>query len=260
MSQPDVSAGQILATFRAQHGQLETRRASLAGEMEVLDRQLSGLRDTISRLEDAIRSLALPGPAKTDSLAARLVDTIEATGSRRRDLLRVLRPEGFKDAAIDSALTRLKDRGVIRREGALVFRVEPPSEADPASKLIDPSRPSAVVAGGTPVSVDSASPEPVSAPVSAGSSGSAPVGGAADHRTMRERVREVVATSGATTRQNLVAHFEAQGVRASSVDAAVAGLCKSGVLRRGSVGAVALVSDPDTSSGRDAERDAAGSG
>ena len=270
MATQSASAVDLLASIRAQQGQLQTRRSSLESELAVLDDRASRLAAAVLIIEEILRAPAVSATTGSSPLAARLLDAIALSGSRRRDILNALRPLGFKEAAIDSTVTRLKERGLIRREGPLVFRVEPLSVLASSSTVVDPSRSLDVVAGGGRVSVDPARtdsgvvdgslPAPVSgAPVA--SSGSAPADGAVARRTIRDRVREVVETSGASTRQELLAHFEPQGVRASSVDAAVSGLCKLGVLRRGPVGAVSVVSDRDESRKvEDAARDDAGSG
>lgn len=272
-----ASAVDLLASIRAQQGQLQTRRSSLESELATLNDRASRLAAAVLIIEEILRATAVSassGSPPSVSLAGRILDAIASSGSRRRDILNALRPLGFKEAAIDSAVTRLKERGLIRREGPLVFRVGPPSVPASSSTVVDPSRSLDVVAGGGRVSVDPARTDsgvadgPLPAPVSGApvaSSGSAPADGAVAPRTLRDRVREVVETSGASTRQELLAHFEPQGVRASSVDTAVSGLCKLGVLRRGPVGAVSravsVVSDRDESRQVEAAaRDDAGSG
>ena len=252
------SAADVLVAIRAEQAHIQTRRESLESELAALDARVSRLAAAVSVIEENLRGSAVPvsSGASVVSLAERVVDAIPSSGSRRREILSVVRPFGFSDAAIDSAITRLKERGVIRREGSLVLRVERPSVPASSSSVVDPSRSQDAVPEGGGVSVDSSRSDsavadaPLVAPVSgapAVSPGSALTDAAADRRTLRDRVREVVATSGASTRQALLAHFKLQGVRASSVDAAVAGLCKLGVLRRGPVGAVSVVSDRDKS-------------
>ena len=231
----------LLSSFRDEIGTLDRRRAELRGQLEALDQEHDRLATTISVLEDRVGAAPQPGPADAPeavSLADRIVDALGTSGLRRTDMLRIFTAQGFTPSAIDSATNRLKKRGTVRRQGRRIVHVVPPSG------LAEPVAPDSGGVGGAesgagpmsdPETVDRGLDEP---PADGGVPGLASTGAVsgervadADNRPVTQRVRDAV-QGGVDTSKELKKYFGLRGVKRSSVNGAIWGLRKRGVLNR----------------------------
>ena len=239
----------VLSSLRDELATADRRRAELRGELEGLDREHDRLATAISVLEERVG--VAPGSDLVDSsepvpLADRIVDSLGTTGLRRADMLRIFTAQGFTASAIDSAVNRLKQRGAIRRQGKRVLRAEPRSGmAEPAAPASAPAGVSELDAG--PSSDPAAVGEPGALSAAGGVSGSVTAAevsdgglGDADDRSMTQRVREAV-EAGVDTRQELRKYFAHRKVPESSVNNAVSGLRRRGVLDRLAGGKLVVV-------------------
>lgn len=256
---PDLSV--VRASLQSRFETAQSRCAELRAELDGLQAECDRLATTLGVLDEHLGPASASGPADSSEpvpLSARILDALGTTGVRRADLLRLFRPQGYGEAAIDSAVSRMKARGDVRRQGKLILR------AGPSSELLEPVASTVATAG---VADSGAAPSPESetpggaagdlsaAPVVAGSPPSAGVpGGAvadADERPLRHRVREAVA-AGVDTRKELLAYFAVRGVRQSSLDYAIAGLKRRRVIERLPSGKLVMApSDPAESGSRD---------
>lgn len=246
---PDL--GSVLARVENEVAVVTRRCEELDRERAVLDRQRVRLVAAVEVMKEhageAVPPSASGEPADPQPLTERILAAlVDGAAHRRTDLLRMFRPLGLNENTIDSAVHRLKKRGVVRREGRRLVPVLQPSA--PASAA-ESSRASSAESDRdrsqddlAPVAVDlalgrAAVPGAVSVP-DGSSVGSAPA--PTDQAPLTVRVREAVATSLATTRATLVRHFAAQEVKDSAVDAALAGLRKRGRLERRAGGVLAV--------------------
>ena len=249
---PDTTV--FLSSLRDELATVDRRRAELRGELEGLDSAHDQLSTTISVLEDRLG--VLPGSDAADlsepvPLADRIVDALGTTGLRRVDMLRIFTAQGFTESAIDSAVTRLLRRGGVRRQGKRVLPADPPSGvAEPGASPPAAAGISEPDAGRSPGPATVGEPGDLS--TSAGVSG--PVvavgvsdGGApdADARPLTQRVRDAV-EAGIDTRDELRAYFAHRKVARSSVDDAVSGLRRRGVLEQRAGGKLAVATQGES--------------
>ncbi len=244
----------VLSSLRDELATVDRRRAELRGELEGLDREHDRLATTISVLTERVGAPGSDPPDSSESvpLADRIVDALGTTGLRRPEMLRIFTAQGFTASAIDSAVNRLKRRGLIRRHGKRVL------SAEPRSGMAEPVASASAAAG---VSEPDAGPSSDLAPVgepgdlsaSGGVSGSANAAGVsdggvddADERPMTQRVREAV-EAGVDTRQELRKYFAHRNVPESSVGNAISSLRKRGVLNLLGGGKLALVTPGESS-------------
>ena len=128
----------VLSSLRDELATVDRRRAELRGELEGLDREHDRLATTISVLTERVGAPGSDPPDSSESvpLADRIVDALGTTGLRRPEMLRIFTAQGFTASAIDSAVNRLKRRGLIRRHGKRVLSAEPRSGmAEPVASL-----------------------------------------------------------------------------------------------------------------------------
>lgn len=250
---PDTNV--VLSSLRDELATVDRRRAELRGELEGLDREHDRLATTVSVLEERVG--VAPGSDPVDSsepvpLADRIVDALGTTGLRRVDMLRMFTAQGFTESAIDSAVNRLKRRGAVRRQGKRVLCAEPPSGvAEPVASASAAAGVSEPDAG--PASAPAAVGEPSDLSTSDGASGSVAAAGVsdggvddADDRPLTHRVREAV-EAGVDTREELRKYFAHRNVAESSVDDAVSGLRRRGVLHRLAGGKLAVAAPGESS-------------
>ena len=236
---PDAQV--LLLTFRDELAALDRRRAELRGQLEALDAAHDRLATAVSVLEERVGAVSQSG--SSDSLddvplADRILAALGGSGLRRAEMLPLFTAQGFTPSAIDSAVNRLKRRRAVRRHGRRIVRVPAPSGS--AEPLHSASADADVLdLGAAPSSGSEAAGRGSGDPAPTGGvSDSAPTGAVAaevvvddDDRFLTERVREAVA-AGIDTRKELLKYFAGRGVKGSSVDDAVSGLRKRGVLDR----------------------------
>ena len=250
---PDTNV--ILSSLRDELATVDRRRAELRRELEGLDREHDRFATTISVLEERVGVAAASESVDSSEsvpLADRIVDALGSTGLRRADMLRIFTAQGFTASSIDSAVNRLKRRGAIKRQGRRVLR------AVPLSGVAEPVASASAAAG---VSDPDAGPslgpalvgEPGDLSASGGVSGSVPAAGvsdgavdAVDDRPLTQRVFEAV-EAGVDTRKELLKYFAHRNVTESSVDNAVSGLRRRGVLDRLAGGKLAVATRGESS-------------
>ena len=253
----------LLASFRDELEVLDGRRSELSGQLERVDSERERLATTISFLEERIGA----APAADDSgagvvpgLAERILDSLGSSGIRRPDLLRIFERQGFTSSAVDSAVSRLQEKGFARRDRGRVVRVspqppptDPPPPASGAAPLREADAPRPLASGaaaggggsppasGTPVAGTGGSSSADGGPdsVQAGSGVEGGAGGGAGRPFARE-VFEAI-RDGVDTRGALHARFVPLGIKGKKVDDTVKGLRRRGAVERLSPGRYAVV-------------------
>lgn len=254
---PDLVS--VLSSVRDQLALVARRREEIDRQRAEVELEYARLAAAISVMEEhavvAARPSSSDESADPPSLTERILDAlVNASARSRGDLLRLFRPLGVNENTLDSAILRLKKRGLIQRQGKHLVPVGQPlapasagrsretaggSDADPCRAdfvplLVPDDRGQAGVLGTASVHQDPARglvPGPLPAPV--------------DEIPLTVRLLEVVATLEAPTRAVLVRHFAAHGVKPASIDTALAGLRKRGKLERRAGGGVVVVSGSD---------------
>ena len=236
----------LLRSFRDEILTLDRRRAELRGQLDALDQEHERLETTISVLEDRVGAAPQSGPADEPegvSLADRIVDALGTSGLRRVEMMRLFTRQGFTASAIDSASNRLLKRGAVRRQGRRIVRVVPPEEpgAPGSGSVGDPE--SGAGPTSDPETVGGGLDDPLAAgAVSTGAVSGGRVAGE-DDRPLTERVQEVIRT-GLDTRKALMTYFGSRGVKTSSVNGAIWGLVKRGLVKKLGGGKLALAVAP----------------
>lgn len=235
----------LLRSFRDEILTLDRRREELRGQLDALDQEHERLETTISVLEDRVGAAPQSRPDESEKipLADRIVDALGTSGLRRVEMMRLFTRQGFTASAIDSANNRLLKRGAVRREGRRIVRVVPPEEpAAPGSGSAgDPE--SGTGPTSDPETVDGGLDDPLaSGAVSTNVVSGGPVAGE-DDRPLTERVQEVIRT-GLDTRKALMTYFGSRGVKTSSVNGAIWGLVKRGLVKKLGGGKLALAVAP----------------
>ena len=226
----------MCSSVRSQIEVLDRRREELERQLADVDREHARLTAGLSVIEEHL-SHALPSPSsevseETVPLAERVFDAVRAGASSRRALIRIFEPQGVKPNTLDGTLFRLRKRGAIRRDGrrlAPVVESLEPGSSDPSPGL---AREISEVRASAEEDQRPGARRPVEPSPSADG----------DWVPLTTRVLEAVRTSTGVTRRALVRHFVAQGIKAGSVDTALAGLRKRGRLERRADGVLALAS------------------
>ena len=241
---------------------LQEQLAALDQQREALDQQRVPIAKALAALQEPLPSspapaadLVLPAvavPEEEPALASRIVDVLRKSGPlKRAQLVKVFRERNVNPSTLDSAVYRLKRRGVVDRRGGAFFLLEPqPSgaggdaglAATPRSDLTpsSPGDPSGVPdPDRRTTDLDRAPAEPDPQPAA---SSRPPLVAP----TNRARVLEAVVALGGAPRSALVKHLEPQGLRDVSVASALSGLCTKGVLERRADG-VYVVADASAS-------------
>ena len=219
---PDLAA--VLSSVRAQLAVVDRRRVDLDRQRADVEREYDKLVAAVSVMEEHAALAARPASsaesADSPPLAERILDAVvKGTARNRRDLIRLFRPVGVNPNTLDSAILRLKKRGLLQRQGKHLVPVG--QALAPAS--VGRSQETAAGSDAGPTSVhQDPDPGPVPGPLPA----------PADEIPLTVRVLEAVAALDACTRAVLVKHFASHGVRPAAVDAALAGLRKRGKLER----------------------------
>ena len=224
----------LLASFRDELTMLQSRRADLREQLEVLDRNYERLETTIAVLSERVGVAVGAGPAdevEPVPLTDRIVDALGVSGLQRREMLRLFEPQGFTASAVDSAANRLVKKGLVRRQGRRIVLVVPASETAepvaPDSGSVRPSSPAAPAvrdSARVPVHESGADPQPVDP------GPEEPRVRDDDDRPLARRVRDAV-EAGVDTRKELVRFFESRGVKGPRpVTRAIWDLRRRGVL------------------------------
>ena len=232
---PDVRV--VLSRVREGLVAVSRRREELQRELGDLDREYARLAAAAEVMErhvgDDAGSSSSDDSAHPLPLTERILDALVAGSAKRRsDLLPLFEPSGVNANTLDSAVRRLIDKGLVRRQGRRLVVVSA-SASDPGTSDGDRRQadPATVVA--EPASVGNGGSSAVSGQEDGpGGTALAPLPIPVDDVPLTVKVHEAVATSVATTRRALIRHFAVQGVKGSAVDNALANLRKRGRLGR----------------------------
>lgn len=250
----------VLSSVRAQLALVDRRRVELDRQRADVERDYAKLAAAVSVMEEHAALAARPSSsdesADSPPLAERILDAVVKGSARsRRDLIRLFRP-GVNTNTLDSAILRLKKRGLLQGPGKHLVSVgQPPA---PASAGRSPETASRSVADPSPVDLmplpvrddrGQAGVLPTASVHQAPARGPVPgpLPAPADEIPLTVRVLEAVSTLEGCTRAVLVKHFAAHGVKPASVDAAMAGLRKRAKIER-RAGGVMVVSGADAQS------------
>ena len=234
----------ILSSVRAKLAVLAGRRDQIQSQLADIDREHGRLGAAVSVMEEHLQdrqgSSASDVPPGSRSLSDQILDALAGSpGKTRADLLRVF-GAGVNENTFGSAIGRLRKRGAVVKRGRYYSRVAqgPPSGAflspgDVTSARSDVDRSLSDV-DPVPVEVDQAvaASAPSGPGLATGGAASSPLPSESGTTTYKARVLDAVATSAACTRAALVKFLGSQGVKESSVDTAIAGLKKDGVLEQ----------------------------
>ena len=225
-----------------------------------LDRQRARLARALEALQDqsppAVRASPPPldgasGPEDPPTRATQILSVLRQFGPlNRRELLRAFDGTDLKAGTLDSAVYRLKERGLVDKRGDRFAIVE--SEAAVAGAGAEAGASSAPDRSSGPVraAVGLGAPQvPGDLPVlpvvedraRAAAAPPEPVPDEDDAGPLTVRVRQAVVTGVAGTRRALVRHFAPQGFSESAVDAALSGLRKRGELKSVARGVIVVV-------------------
>ena len=239
-----------LAVVDRRLAEIERQRDEVLSHHARLTAALSVLEEHADPHADAALSSEVPDPPP---LSARVLDALGSSARTRADLIRLFRPLRIPEATLDSALSRLRKRGLIQRRGRQIIPLVPtPSSASSPSRVVASGGPDvdprsadlepAALGTATVVRLVEHSPGPIPVPRPP------PADEAGDATSIRARVRDAVATSAASTRAALVKHLGAQGIPDVAVDSALSGLRKRGVLERRTDGVHVVVAGADATS------------
>ena len=237
-----------------------------------LDRQRARLVRAIEALQDkstpSVPASPLPldgasAPEDPPTLAAQILGVLRKSGPlNRRQLLRAFEDTDVKAGTLDSAVYRLKDRGLVDKRGDRFGIAESEAAAAGAGAEAGASSPSDRFSGPVGVAVEHGAPQvlrdrrvvPVivdRAPAAAVPPDRVPDDDNAVPLTVR--VHEAVVTGVASTRRALVRHFGEQGIPKSAVDTALSGLRKRGKLKSAGRGKIVVVGSGASPGPADAE-------
>ena len=237
-----------------------------------LDRQRARLVRAIEALQDTSTPSVPPSPLPLDGasapedppkLAARILGVLRKSGPlNRRQLLRAFEDTDVKAGTLDSAVYRLKDRGLVDKRGDRFGIAESEAAAAGVGAEAGASSPSDGFSGPVGVAVEHGAPQvlrdrrvvPVivhRAPVAAVPPDRVPDDDNAVPLTVR--VHEAVVTGVASTRRALVRHFGEQGIPKSAVDTALSGLRKRRKLKSAGRGKIVVVGSGASPGPADAE-------
>lgn len=128
----------VLASIREDLAVVERRRADLEREREAVEADYVRLSAALSVLEERLQPAGpvsgTDAQADSPSVTDRVFDAIADSSARTRgELLRKFKPLGVKENSIDSALTRLKRRKLIVKQGRWFVPVDPPPSTAPGA-------------------------------------------------------------------------------------------------------------------------------
>ena len=242
-----MDAKALLSSVREQLGAVDQRCDQLRRELAALDLERGRLESAVSVIQQHVEPASRSAPSTKRAprhLTDRVLDALDVSGTRRAELVKQFVGEEVTEGALDGALHRLTDRGAIRREDGRIFRVvqsadsvgaDVPSGSAPAVSGTDSAVSGSLRTGGSDSVQDLGSaPRP----------GRRPARG--DKPFLTVRVREAIAEGHASTRRELIRYFASQGVKSSSIDDALRGLRKRGLIERHSGGRI-TVSAPSAS-------------
>ena len=252
---PDLDA--VLSSVRAQLALVDRRRVELDRQRADVERESAKLAAAVSVMEEhaalADRPSSSDESADSPPLADGILDAVVKGSARsRRDLIRLFRPLGVNTNTLDSAILRLKKRGLLQGPGKRLVPVGQPLAPTSAGR-------SQETAAGSDAGPSSADLLPLPVRDDSGQAGvlgaasvhqdpdPGPLPDPADEIPLTVRVLEAVATLGACTRAVLVKHFASHGVRPAALDTALAGLRRRGKLEW-RAGGVMVVSGSDAQS------------
>ena len=243
-------------------------REQIAG----LDRQRARLVRALEALQDesttSVRASSLPldgasAPEDPPTLATQILGVLREYGPlKRRQLLRAFEGTDVKAGTLDSAVYRLKERGLVRKRADRFGIAESNAAAAGlraeagASSASDPSSGSvgAAVEHGAPQVLGDRQVVPVGE--DRVRPGAVPPDRVPDEDKavpLTVRVHEAVVTGVAGTRRALVRHFGEQGIPKSAVDTALSGLRKRRRLKSAGRGKIVVVGSGASPGPADAE-------
>ena len=225
-----------------------------------LDRQRARLARALEALQDESPPAGRPSPPPLDGasgledppkLATQILGVLRQSGaSNRRQLLRAFEGTDVKAGTLDSAVYRLKERGLVDKRGdRFAIAESAPAVAGAGAEAVASSAPDrssgparAAVELGVPEVPGDLRVVPV-AEDSAWAAAAPPEPGPDEDNAgpLTVRVRQAVVTGVAGTRRALVRHFAPQGFSESAVDAALSGLRKRGKLKSVGRGVIVVV-------------------
>lgn len=143
---PDFDA--VLSAVRTRLEALGKRRDALRRELGEVDAEHMRLSSAISVLEEHLPA-ASPQPSAASfpvspsvpeeplpEKMGRVFRAIDFSGVRRAELLRRVVAPDLDANAVDGALTRLKQRGLIRRRGRIILPAQPSGEVSAPSASV----------------------------------------------------------------------------------------------------------------------------
>ena len=237
-----------------------------------LDRQRARLVRAIEALQDestpsvSASSLPLDGasaPEDPPTLTTQILGVLRKFGPlNRRQLLRAFEDTDVKTGTLDSAVYRLKERGLVDKRDDRFGIAEFEAAAAGAGAEAGASSASDRSSGPVGVAVEHGTPQVLRdrrvVPVA---EDRAPAGAVPPDRVPDEdnavpltvRVHEAVVTGVAGTRRALVRHFGEQAIPQSAVDTALSGLRRRGKLKSVGRGKIVVVGSGAPPGSADAE-------
>ena len=263
---------------------LRQKLSILDAQQAVLDRRRESLETALSALQESSPGPVLippvsPSVVSEDEepvLAQRVLGVLRRAGPLpRARLVEIFRESDVNPSTLDSALYRLKHRGVVGKRGRAFFVVSPAAALESSGAGRDASLPAQKPSSGSPpvapepplpasgIDPNRVDPPPVG--VEAGRAGtvpasdedsahaaSAPPAASADGPSNREQVFDALVALGPSTRRALVGHLGTRGIQGGSVDTALKGLRSLTKVERRADGVYVVVSSDATSSPPDA--------
>ena len=241
-----------LAVVARRREELERQCADVAREHDRLAATVSVMKEHAGLVGQPSAAESSPDPPVTD----RVLDAIVGSSAdSRASLLQLFRPLGVNENSIDSAIKRLKKRGIIQQRGKALVPVESPSSASVAQPSPE-SAPSDVGQGpavrvAAPLEAEGHATSPGAVMDPAGDSGDAAAASrasSADRSSKRAQVLDAVVALDSATRPAIVAHLAPRGITGANVDSALKGLRRVGKLKRRAGGVYVVVGGFDAPS------------
>ena len=225
-----------------------------------LDRQRARLVRALEALQDESTPSGRASPLPLDgasapedplSLATRIFGVLRKSGPlSRRQLLRAFEDTDVKAGTLDSAVYRLKERGLLDKRGDRFGIAESEAAAAGAAAETGASSASDRSSGPVGAAVEHGAPQVLGdrrvVPVGEdrARAGAVPPDRVPDENNavpLTVRVHEAVVTGVAGTRRALVRHFGEQAIPESAVDTALSGLRRRGKLKSVGRGKIVVV-------------------
>ena len=225
-----------------------------------LDRQRARLVRALEALQDESTPSGRASPLPLDgasapedplSLATRIFGVLRKSGPlSRRQLLRAFEDTDVKAGTLDSAVYRLKERGLLDKRGDRFGIAESEAAAAGAAAETGASSASDRPSGPVGAAVEHGAPQVLGdrwvVPVGEdrARAGAVPPDRVPDENNavpLTVRVHEAVVTGVAGTRRALVRHFGEQAIPESAVDTALSGLRRRGKLKSVGRGKIVVV-------------------